>query len=215
MGTVYAYGFPRLPISSGGGGAPAQLPWRSFAKRMGDRSSNEPPASTSDVARHGHDIAAQPAAGADGAADEAQPAHRRTHLSHGDRDHGTLSVEGVAPERGGAACAGTTLVRILAEASERGLATSDRTYLAGILNSLSAEGGVAYVRVLDAQRRTFAERTFAESLQTSPSPIFAAAPRSSRGQGRHRRFHDRRPPLHRVADAGGRPALRPTTGSRV
>ena len=65
---------------------------------------------------------------------------------------------------------GSTLAAILAEASEHGLMTSDRAYLLGILDSLAIEGDVAYVRVLDAQQRTFAERTFADSLQNVAVP---------------------------------------------
>ena len=65
---------------------------------------------------------------------------------------------------------GSTLVGMLAEATEHGLATDDRTNLIAILDSLAVEGDVAYVRVLDANRRTIAERTFAESLQDVAVP---------------------------------------------
>ena len=65
---------------------------------------------------------------------------------------------------------GSMLVAILAEASEHGLSTNDRSYLDGILDSLAVESDIAYVRVLDAQRRTFAERTFADSLQQAVVP---------------------------------------------
>ena len=65
---------------------------------------------------------------------------------------------------------GSTLAAILAEASEHGLTTSDRAYLLGILDSLAIEGDVAYVRVLDTQQRTFAERTFADALQNVAVP---------------------------------------------
>ncbi len=68
---------------------------------------------------------------------------------------------------------GSMLVAILAEASEHGLSTNDRSYLDGILDSLAVESDIAYVRVLDAQRRTFAERTFAESLQQAVVPDLA------------------------------------------
>ena len=65
---------------------------------------------------------------------------------------------------------GSMLVAILAEASEHGLSTNDRSYLDGILDSLAVESDIAYVRILDAQRRTFAERMFADSLQQVAVP---------------------------------------------
>ena len=65
---------------------------------------------------------------------------------------------------------GSTLVNMLAEATERGLATDDRANLLAIVNSLAIEGDIAYVRVLDANGRTVAERTFAESLQDVAVP---------------------------------------------
>src|SRR5512143_171478 len=65
---------------------------------------------------------------------------------------------------------GSTLVAMLAEATEHGLATNDRTNLVAILDSLAVEGDVAYVRVLDANRRTLIERTFADSLQDVAVP---------------------------------------------
>src|SRR5437762_13265100 len=76
-----------------------------------NKSSNESPAPTSDAARRGNDIAAQPSAGADGVADEAQPAYGGPHFPYGDRDHGTLFVEGVAAQRGGIAWAGLDVGR--------------------------------------------------------------------------------------------------------
>ncbi len=60
---------------------------------------------------------------------------------------------------------GSTLVGMLAEATEHGLATGDRANLLAISTSLGIEGDIAYLRVLDANRRTIAERTFAESLR--------------------------------------------------
>jgi diguanylate cyclase (GGDEF)-like protein len=65
---------------------------------------------------------------------------------------------------------GSTLAAILAEASEHGLTTNDRAYLVGILDSLAIEGDVAYVHVLDARQRIFAERTFADALQNVAVP---------------------------------------------
>ncbi len=65
---------------------------------------------------------------------------------------------------------GSTLVNMVAEAVEHGLATNDRSNLLAILDSLALEGDVAYVRVLDTNRRTVAERTFAESLQSVAVP---------------------------------------------
>ena len=65
---------------------------------------------------------------------------------------------------------GSTLVGMLAEATEHGLATGDRANLLAMLDSLAVEGDVAYVRVLDANRRTIAARTFADTLQDVALP---------------------------------------------
>ena len=76
----------------------------------------------------------------------------------------------MAPQRIGAPNAGVDAAAILAEASEHGLTTNDRAYLVGILDSLAIEGDVAYVHVLDAEQRIFAERTFADALQNVAVP---------------------------------------------
>jgi diguanylate cyclase (GGDEF)-like protein len=68
---------------------------------------------------------------------------------------------------------GSTLIGMLADISEHGLATSDRRYLDAVLDSLAVEGDIAYVCVLDRERRTIAERTFAESLQNAAVPELA------------------------------------------
>jgi hypothetical protein len=61
---------------------------------------------------------------------------------------------------------GSSLVGILAEASEHGLSTNDRVFV-GILVARSR--GRRRTPVLDAQRRRF-ERTFADSLQNVVIP---------------------------------------------
>jgi diguanylate cyclase (GGDEF)-like protein len=65
---------------------------------------------------------------------------------------------------------GSTLAVMLAEAAQHGLSTGDRANLAAILDSLAVEGDVAYVRVVDANRRTVAARTFVDSLSDTAVP---------------------------------------------
>ena len=74
--------------------------------------------------RHGHD--ARPAAGADGAADQAQPAHDRPHLPHRDRDHVLLRLAAVARRRA-ASCAaqGATRSRCWPSSPSTGSYTQD------------------------------------------------------------------------------------------
>ncbi len=65
---------------------------------------------------------------------------------------------------------GTTLVAMLAEATEHGLVTGDRANLTAILDSLAIEGDVAYARILDANRNPVVARTFSESLSDANMP---------------------------------------------
>jgi diguanylate cyclase (GGDEF)-like protein len=65
---------------------------------------------------------------------------------------------------------GSAFARILSEAVERGVSAHDRAMIGGVLESLAFEGDLAYVRVLDLERRAIAERTFAESLQNVAVP---------------------------------------------
>ncbi len=69
---------------------------------------------------------------------------------------------------------GSTVLQMLAELSEYGLYTNDQQYMATILDSLAAEGDIAYVTVLDANRRPVAERRFAETLAGAPLPPLPA-----------------------------------------
>jgi len=59
---------------------------------------------------------------------------------------------------------GSSVLEMLAELSEYGLYANDRAYLESVLNSVNAEGDIAYVVVEDAQHRRIVERRIAESL---------------------------------------------------
>ena len=76
---------------------------------------------------------------------------------------------------------GSTVLEMLTELSEYGLFTNDRAYLESVLNSVNAEGDIAYVLVEDAQRRTVVERRIAESLQNVSLPELPVAPAASAG----------------------------------
>jgi len=69
---------------------------------------------------------------------------------------------------------GATVVQMLAQLAEHGLDTNDPLYMAAILDSLAAEGDIAYVTVLDANRRPVAERRFAETLAGAALPTLPA-----------------------------------------
>ena len=76
---------------------------------------------------------------------------------------------------------GSTVLEMLTELSEYGLYTNDRAYLESVLNSVNAEGDIAYVLVEDAQHRTIVERRIAESLQDVALPELPAAQPASDG----------------------------------
>ncbi len=76
---------------------------------------------------------------------------------------------------------GSTVLEMLTELSEYGLYTNDRAYLESVLNSVNAEGDIAYVLVEDAQHRTIVERRIAESLQDVALPELPAAQPASAG----------------------------------
>jgi len=78
---------------------------------------------------------------------------------------------------------GTTLVAMLAEATEHGLVTDDRANLTAILDSLAIEGDVAYARVLDANRNPVVARTFSESLSDANMPELPRAVPAAAGNG--------------------------------
>ncbi len=76
---------------------------------------------------------------------------------------------------------GSTVLEMLTELSEYGLYTNDRAYLESVLNSVNAEGDIAYVLVEDAQHRTIVERRIAESLHDVALPELPAAQPASAG----------------------------------
>ena len=78
---------------------------------------------------------------------------------------------------------GTTIVAVLAEATEHGLVTGDRANLTAILDSLAVEGDVAYARVLDAKRNPVVARTFSESLSNANVPELPSTLPASAGNG--------------------------------
>ena len=71
---------------------------------------------------------------------------------------------------------GSSVVEMLAELTEYGLYTNDRAYLESVLNSVNAEGDIAYVIVDDVQHRPIVERRVAESLRDVALPTIPAGP---------------------------------------
>src|SRR5258708_6822591 len=59
---------------------------------------------------------------------------------------------------------GTSMLGIMAELAEYGIYTSDRAYLAQMLDSLGVDPDVAYAAVLDAKHEVLAGRRFAPRL---------------------------------------------------
>ena len=57
-----------------------------------------------------------------------------------------------------------SMLGIMTDLAEYGIYTSNRAYLAQILDSLSADPDVAYVAVLDPEQKVLAERRFAPAL---------------------------------------------------
>src|SRR5512140_2115096 len=55
---------------------------------------------------------------------------------------------------------GLTVIAMLEELTELGLARGDRAYIEGVLDSLGPDGDIAYVTVFDANRQPVAERRF-------------------------------------------------------
>jgi diguanylate cyclase (GGDEF)-like protein len=68
---------------------------------------------------------------------------------------------------------GSTVIMMLAELSEQVLSTNDRPRLTAVLESLDAEGDIAYVSVLGANRETIVERRFTDALRNVDLPIIA------------------------------------------
>jgi len=69
---------------------------------------------------------------------------------------------------------GSMALAMLAELSEFGLYTSNRAYLDAILESLSADGDLAYAVVIDARREPVATRRIDESLGAAGPPALPA-----------------------------------------
>jgi sensor histidine kinase regulating citrate/malate metabolism len=63
-----------------------------------------------------------------------------------------------------------SMLGIMTDLAEYGIHTSNRAYLAQILDSLSADPNVAYVAVLDPKQQVVAERRFAPALAKSGLP---------------------------------------------
>jgi len=69
---------------------------------------------------------------------------------------------------------GATALAMLAELSEFGLYTGNRAYLDAVLDSLSADGDIAYAAIVDARREPIAARRISESLGTDAPPALPA-----------------------------------------
>ena len=67
-----------------------------------------------------------------------------------------------------------TQVCLKAELADYGLQTSDRSYLAQILDGLGGDPRVAYIAVLDMKREALAERRFAPGLAKAALPAMDA-----------------------------------------
>ena len=160
------------------------------------------------AARGGHDLAAQPAAGADGAADQAQPADDRPDLPHRDRDHRLLRLAAVARRRQpSCARSGATALAMLAELAEYGLVTGDRANL----DRDPRQPRDRRRHRLRARPRRQAQRpssraTFAESaLRTPTCPTLPRAVPAAAGNGiAVSKLDDRRPALRRAGRARSR-----------
>jgi len=69
---------------------------------------------------------------------------------------------------------GSTTLKMLAELAEFGLYTNNRAYLEAILESLPADGDIAYAAIVDAKRETLASRRIADSLGAAGLPAIPA-----------------------------------------
>ena len=100
---------------------------------------------------------------------------------------------------------GATALAMLAELSEFGLYTNNRAYLEAILESLSAEGDIAYAVIVDRKGDAVAGRRISEALGPAGPPATPADSLAARG-----RHHvddgsdDPRAPLRRARRAGRR-----------
>ncbi len=71
---------------------------------------------------------------------------------------------------------GATVLSMLAELSEFGLYSNNRAYLEAILESLSAEGDIAYAVIIDRNGDAIATRRIADALGTAGLPATSADP---------------------------------------
>ena len=94
---------------------------------------------------------------------------------------------------------------MLAELSEFGLYTDNRAYLEAILESLSAEGDIAYAVIVDRKGERVAARRIADALGTGGPPATPAdAPLPAAGTTTTDGSDDPRPALRRADRAGER-----------
>ena len=162
------------------------------------------------AARDGLDFLAQSAAGADGAADQAQPAHHRADLPHGDRDHRLLR-RGSSGATRTPSCVGAVRRRSRCSRSSPSSActTNNRAYLDAILDSLSADSDVAYAVIVDARReprRATAHRRFARHGRAAgPAHRWARCPRRARS----------RPPISTIRGQRYVELIAPVGGTRA
>jgi diguanylate cyclase (GGDEF)-like protein len=81
---------------------------------------------------------------------------------------------------------GETIALMLADLSEYGLRTSDRTSLGQILDSLPGDTDIAYLVVLDADRRTLSERFMSAGFDAASVPPLAPHEQPAPGAGTRR-----------------------------
>jgi len=81
---------------------------------------------------------------------------------------------------------GETIALMLADLSEYGLRANDRTSVAHILDSLPADTDIAYVCLLDAERRVVSERFLAAGFDASTVPPLALEERPAPGNATRR-----------------------------
>ena len=65
---------------------------------------------------------------------------------------------------------GAATLAMLSELAEFGLSTNNRAHVEAILDTLSADGDIAYAVVLDAKREPVAARRIADALGTAGPP---------------------------------------------
>ena len=143
------------------------------------------------AARDGHGFGAEPAAGADGAADEAQPAHHRAHLPHRHRDHRLLPLAAVARREERAAPAQRDVARDAGRDVRVRIAHEQPGLPRGDPRSALPPKGTSRTRSSSTRRREpVAARRIADALGTAGLP--ALPPDTPLAGGRD---HGERPSL--------------------